>query len=166
VKSGMKRELAETCIDPEAMETISDVLLRSSPGDGEYPAYTEEQIGRKSRRTALAEEYFVILSAMKQTSEDPSLRGHAGLTPAERSAFEMYYEGYASSEIAGLLGVSKPTALRLLKSAVRRMTARRADLRDVSHVYHCEVHRRAYRKPSHCREKPCGRLGYCKYPFL
>jgi len=172
MKRGAKEEMAAYAahrpgkIPPDAMEMIADVFLASSARDEDRPAYNEEQLSRKRRRASRAEAHFAMLAARRYAfppSDTGEILDHAGLTPDERTTWEMYSEGYRVSEIARLLRVTRPTAVRCLKSAARRIAACESAFRGLGDVYHHEVHRQLYRKPMHCSEHPCRRLGYCKY---
>ena len=172
MKRGAKDEMAAYAahrpgkIPPDAMEMIADVFLASSGRDKDRPAYDEEQLNRKRRRVSRAEAHFSMFAASRYAfppSDTGDILDRAGLTPDERMTWEMYSQGYRVSEIAGLLHVTRPTAARFLKSAARRIAACESAFRGLGDVYHHEVHRQLYRKPMHCSEQPCRRLGYCKY---
>ena len=154
-------------IPPEVQEIIADVLLAASCKDKDRPAYNEEQMDRKRRRASRAEEYFITLTAARYASRDLAAGGlqsrAARLAGDERIAWEMFSAGYRASEIARALRISRPTAVRLLKNAARAISTHGSALLGIKDVYHTEVHRRVYRKPTHCPEQPCRRLGYCKY---
>lgn len=152
-------------IPPEAMEVIADVFLACSRRDSDRPTYSEDQLDRKRRRASGAEEYFAMLTSARCALRDTDIDGIPGdiMAQDERAAWEMYSAGYRASEIARFLGVARPTAVRLLRSAARRFTADESAFRGLSDVYRSEVRRRIYRKPTHCSEQACRRLGYCKY---
>lgn len=152
-------------IPPEVREVIADVLLATTGRDRESPAYDEDQLSRKIRRAAQAEEGF----AMAQSGRYPfggedSIQ--ADLTPAEWQAWELYSSGENVAEVARRLQVADSTARRLIRRAARRICASQDSSGGISEVYRDEVRRTIYRKPSHCVEQPCRRLGYCKYASL
>ena len=152
-------------IPPEAMEVIADVFLASSRRDENYPAYNEDQLDRKRQRASRAEEYFYLFTAECSSINsglDDAL-DHAGLTQEERAAWKMFSDGYKAPEIARVLCITRPTAVRLLKSAARRISSSGSKLRGFGDVYRREVRRYVYHKPMHCVERPCQRLGYCKF---
>lgn len=152
-------------IPKEAREVIADALLASSSRNDNYPAYNELQLNRRRRRISRAEEYFAISAAesSNQHSISEEISDRAGLTQAERTAWELYSAGYKASEIARILHVTRPTAVRFLRSAARRIAACESTFNGLEHIYLREVHKRIYKKPMHCTEHPCRRLGYCKY---
>lgn len=158
--------LRQKQIPPEALEVIADVLLASSRRDDDHPAYNEDQLSRKRRHALQAELYFGMITAARYSPQGSSadyVLDHAGLTQRERTAWAMYSDGHSVREIARFLQIARPTAVRLLRSAARRISACEAAFRGLGEVYHREVHRYIYRRPMHCSEQPCRRLGYCKY---
>lgn len=152
-------------IPPEAVEAIADALLAVSDKDADRPTYTEEQLDRRRRRQSRAEEYFAMLAAARGAlpQQGCDVPPEAGLAEDECAAWEMFVAGYRASEIARALRISRPTAVRLIKTAARRISTCRSAFLGLGDVYRMEVHKRIYRKPSHCPEMPCRRLGYCKY---
>lgn len=153
-------------IPPEALEVIADVFLACSQKEDDCPAYSEDQLDRKRRHALRAELCFGISIASRYAALRPSandILAEAGLTPSERTAWQMFSEGYNASEIARSLRIGRPTAVRLLRSAAGRISTCETALRGLGEVYHSEVHRYVYRKPTHCGEQPCRHLGYCKY---
>ena len=162
------RAYLTTRIPPQAMEVIADVLLASAGRDSESPAYNETQLMRKCRRSAQAEKYYGSTVASNCLPKDSDIAGLADsdlLNEDERAAWEMYAAGYRPSEIARHLKSSRPTVVRLLRSAARRLRALGLKYDGLSGIYHREVHRYVYRKPNHCSNRPCRRLGYCKFPI-
>lgn len=153
-------------IPPEAMEVISDVLLASSDRDAERPSYDEKQLDRKRRRAARAEEYFTVLTVARYTSQSAEvirLSDQIGLTADERTAWQLFSQGYRPSEISRRMGITRPTAVRLLRTAARRISVWEKTFGGIGEVYHCEVRRNVYHKPTHCAQQPCRKLGYCKF---
>ena len=153
-------------IPSEAREVIADVLLASLCKDGDYPAYNEEQMNRRRKRSTRAEEHFIALSvdrSMSHGTTGEKVVDFQGLAQNERTAWEMFSAGYRASEIARRLGVSRPTAVRLLKRTARLIAAYKFSFLGLEDVYRTEVHRWLYRRPTHCPEQPCRQLGYCKY---
>lgn len=163
------RHLRPRCrtIPQEALEMISDVLLASSPQDDENPLFNEQQLARKSRRTWNAELQLAIETAEKRSFEisDEGV-SPCGLKPRQQIIWEMYMDGYSPSEIADALGITRPTVLRRLRKAAAIVATTRSRLRGLGEVYRSEVHRKGYRKPDHCLEEPCRKLGYCRYAGL
>ncbi len=156
----------ESRMPPEAMEVIADVLLAASGTRDDRPAYSEDQLARKTRRVARAEEHFELMSADALHSEMPEMDdpiAHAGLTHDEAAAWKMYDEGYIASEISRAMGVTRPTTVRMLKSAARKLLACRFKYSGLRSIYYHETHQHTYRPPVHCSEQPCKRLGYCRY---
>lgn len=147
-------------IPPEALEVIADVLLASAGRDNDRPAYNEDQLKKKRQRAVRAEEYFGIISAAGQAA--PTV-DDIDLAENERAVLRLFQEGYKASEIARILQITRPTAVRLLKSAARRISACRSRFAGIEEMHYHETHKRVYRKPVHCPEQPCRRLGYCKY---
>lgn len=146
-------------IPPEAMEVISDVLLVASGSDGDRPTYTEEQLARKQRRASRAE----VIFGLSACPEDTGLRvpEDVPLTREERAAIEKHLEGLTTAQIAADLQVTIPTVRRMLRTAARRISAHR--LHGLRSIYRAEIRRHGYRRPTHCSEQPCKRLGYCKW---
>ena len=159
------RRITPRCrpIPQEALEVISDVLLASSPRDGEIPALDENQLMRRRRRTSNAEVCFGLAIAEARLFEEQEETLPARLTPRQRLVWTMYQDGYCASEIAAALGITRPTVTRILRNAAGVIAATRTKLRGLREVYRVEVCRKGYRKPDHCSEEPCRRLGYCKY---
>jgi DNA-binding CsgD family transcriptional regulator len=111
--------------------------------------------------------YLGILSATRGSSDElrsEDLQDDVGLTQQEKTAWRMRVDGYLPSEIAATLGVTRPTAVRALRSAARKVAGRTSKLSGLREIYRLEVRRTTYRKPRHCPEEACKRLGYCKYP--
>ena len=157
----------DTPIPPEAMEVIADLMLASQARDRQHPSYCELSLAKKSRRASQAEMYFGVLSAARRPTDESGsddLQDDAGLTRQEKTVWRMYADGYRPSEIAATIGVTRPTGVRILKSAARKVAGRTNKLGGLREVYRLEVGRKAYRKPKHCPEEACRRLGYCKYP--
>ena len=158
--------LHETRVPPEVLEIIADVLLASAGRDDVHPAYDEKQIIRKQRRVSRSEEYFLQSSAAGRSIDGDmaaDLLLNSELSEKERCAWRMHYEGYLTSEIARCMGISWSAASKLVRSASKRMQKNEPCLNAVSAVYHDEVRKRVYRKPEHCDQQPCRKLGYCRY---
>lgn len=149
-------------IPPEALEVLSDALIAASGKASDTPAYSEAQMDRKKRRVGKVEEYF-IKGSLEQHPVDMTNAYGDELREDEKSAWYLYNRGYNVSEIAGILDASRPTAVRMVKSAARRLAVREPKLHGLSDIYHEEVYKRLYRRPEHCIEEPCRRLGYCRY---
>lgn len=153
-------------IPEELTELIADVLLASEQGDSERPAYREDQIARKQRRAAQAEEHFLMSAcagrSLEMTPEDDRT-WEAALTSQQKAACDMIEEGLSVTEIAGRLEIARTTVLRLLRQVAYRASVSDCAYRGLSEVYHSEVHRRLYRRPRHCSTRPCRKLGYCKF---
>ena len=157
-----------TEIPPHVMELLADVFLASSGRDDERPTYDEALLARKSKRASRAETYCDIMSAVRYASSDPTtheVEMDSGLTQQEESAWRMHSKGFRPSEIARELNVTRPTAVRLLRSAARKTSVSEGEYGGLHEVYRCEVHRHSYRKPTHCPDEPCRLLGYCRYPM-
>lgn len=157
-----------TEIPPHVMELLADVFLASSGRDDERPTYDEALLARRSRRASRAETYSDIMSTARYASSDPSageVETDSGLTHQEESAWRMHVKGFRPSEIARALNVTRPTAVRLLRSAARKTSVSEDEYGGLREVYRREVHRYSYRKPTHCPDEPCRLLGYCRYPM-
>lgn len=154
-------------IPEEALEMISDVLLASSPKNSDYPSFSEEHLARRGRRMSSAEVYQGMAAAENRLFEESDGEGIlSGLTPRQKLVREMYMDGYAPSEIADALGITRPTAMRILRNAAGTAAKTRTRFRGLGEAYRAEVHRKGYRKPEHCQEERCRKLGYCKYAHL
>ena len=153
----------DTPIPTEAMEVIADVILAAQARDPERPSYREMTLTKKSKRASLAELYYGVLSAARQSPADAA-SDDVGLTQQESMAWKMYLGGHVASEIAQVLGVTRPTAVSSVRRAAGKLTSREDGQGGLREVYRHEVRRTFYRKPSHCSEEACKRLGYCKYP--
>ena len=162
------RKSPSTEIPPHVKELIADVLLACFADNEDRPTYDEALLARKSKRASRAETYYSIMSAAQYAASDPTAHEvvtDSGLTHQEESAWQMHAKGFRPSEIARALNVTRPTAVRVLRSAARK-TARRGDaFRELHEVYRRETHRHTYRKPTHCPDEPCRLLGYCRYPM-
>lgn len=160
----------ETPLPPEALEMIADVLLMSLDRDRSQPAFSEAQLDRKRRRASKAEELmaptFPDGCGMTDIADVEELLDEARLSDREKSAWKMRFEGYCVSEISRSLEVSSPTVERLLRSAEYRIRSMRQGYVGFSEVYYSEIHKHTYRRPSHCFEQPCRKLGYCRYAHL
>ena len=154
-------------IPQEALEVIADVLLASSPKHGHAPIFNDQQLARKTRRVSNAEVRFTMAYAERRIFEaDEGEPPASALTPRQRLVWTMYVDGYSPSEIADALGITRPTAVRILRNAAGTIAGTRLRLSELGEVYRAEVRREGYRKPVHCREEPCRRLGYCKYAHI
>lgn len=150
----------------ELTELIADVLLASQQGDEDHPAYREEQISRKQRRAAQAEEHFLMSLWTQRSLElmlDDDRTWTSALTERQKAVCDMIEEGVSVAEVSRRLGVARTTVVRLLRQAAYRASVSECAYRGLSEVYHREVHRYLYRKPQHCATKPCQKLGYCKF---
>lgn len=160
----------ETVLPPEALELLADVLLISMGRDDAHPAYSETELDRKRRRTAKTDEHAALSSSDGASMTDiagiEEMLDEAGLSDREKSAWTMHFQGYRVSEIARCLQVSWPTVSRLIRSASYRLRSVKPGFHGFSAVYYSEVHRHIYRKPNHCLEQPCRRLGYCRYAHI
>ena len=156
----------ETLMPPEVTELVADVLIAIRARDTEHPSYCEESLSRKSRRATHAELYHAMLGASRPDEAEPSESApqSTGLTRREAIALRMYVGGATPSEIARRLDIARPTVEGCLRSASRKLMSRTNGLPGLREVYLEEVNRRPYRKPSHCDEEACRRLGYCRYP--
>ena len=164
---GPRRPLC-TEIPPHVMELIADVLLACSADNEDRPTYDEALLARKSKRASRAETYYGIMSAAQYAASDPTAHKvltDSGLTHQEESAWRMHAKGFRPSEIARALNVTRPTAVRVLRSAARKTALREDAFRELREVYRREIHRHTYRKPTHCPDEPCRLLGYCRYPM-
>jgi len=153
-------------IPPEALEMISDVLLASSPGDGDSPTLEEGQLSRKMRRGRSADTLFELAAAETRvfgSRESDTLP--VRLTPRQRLVWAMHEDGYCPSEIAAALGTSRPTVMRILRNTAGAICKTPKTASGVLEVYRAEIGRKGYRKPNHCAEEPCRKLGYCKYAY-
>ena len=162
------RKSPSTEIPPHVMELIADVFLACSEEDDEHPTYDEALLARKSKRASRAETYYGIMSAAEYAASDPTAHEvvtDSGLTHQEESACRMHAKGFRPSEIARALNVTRPTAVRVLRSAARKTSLREDAFRELREVYRREIHRHTYRKPTHCPDEPCRLLGYCRYPM-
>ncbi|MHB1000151.1 MAG: sigma-70 RNA polymerase sigma factor region 4 domain-containing protein [Armatimonadota bacterium] len=155
----------ETKLPPEALEVISDVLLATAGRDEYHPAYNEAQLYRKQRKASKVEEYFAQswMGSLPETGELAIILQNAGLSEKEKTAWKMHYDGYLNAEIARCLQVSWPTVQRLIRNASRRIQLYKSKFCGFDEVYHDEVFKRIYRKPVHCNDQPCRKLGYCRY---
>jgi DNA-binding CsgD family transcriptional regulator len=160
----------ETPLPSEALEMIADVLLMSLDKDKTQPVFSESQLERKRRRAARVEECvapdFPDGYAMTDIAEVDELLNDAHLSDREKSAWKMRFEGYCVSEIARSLQVSSPTVERLLRSAEYRIRSMKQGFFGFNEVYYGEIHKFIYRRPSHCFEQPCRKLGYCRYAHM
>lgn len=151
-------------IPEEALEMLSDVLLASSPKDSDHPTFNEEHLARRGRRISSAEVYLGMAAAENRIFEGSEEEtSSSSLTPRQRLVWEMYVDGYSPSEIADALGITRPTAMRILRNAGGIAAVARTRLRGLKEVYRSEVRRKGYRKPEHCSEERCRKMGYCKY---
>ena len=109
----------------EDLEILADALILSSGQDQERPAYTETQFRRKCRRSERDETRFVIEDATTPSelmdSEMEEMASRARLSGEERLALSMYVREYTTRQIAVRLGVARPTAVRLIRTAMRRV---------------------------------------------
>ena len=151
-------------IPDEALEMISDVLLASSPRDRERPTFDENQLMRRTKRVSSIEVYSGVETAnvrLFEGQEEESIP--VRLTPRQRLIWAMRQDGYSSSEIAAALGITRPTVVRALRNAAGIVATTRMKHRGLREVYRAEVRRKIYRKPDHCFEEACRKLGYCRY---
>ena len=153
-------------IPPEIMELISDVYLSCSGRDPDRPTYTEPYMQRKLRRLASDESGSPVETASTPNelldSDIAAVLKAAGLTPGQKLAWRLHIIGVTQEEIAGCMGVSHPTAARLIRAAERRVGAFCSRYGGLYSVYSSEMHRPIYHKPGHCSAMHCRRLGYCR----
>jgi len=161
ISTGANRRLPReterpTRIPPEALEVIADILLAAAGRDKEYPAYSEFQLKRKCRNSGRAELHFVFRSAtwadILLTKEAAHLVEAAGLSDDQRTAWEMHLAGYTPGEIACVLHVARPTAVRLVNAASRRISTCPSKYRGLYSVYMSQIHRHIYHRPVTSRE--------------
>jgi hypothetical protein len=135
---------------PEALELLSDTMLELAGRDNEYPAYTERQIARKTRRSNRrrwmgGRPYscaHILLSA-----ELDDLSDEAELATEEAFAWRMYMEGVLPDEVAVILGTTRPRAVRLINTARNRVEACGSKSRGLYSAYLSLVHRCTYQRP-------------------
>ena len=150
-------------IPQEALEIIADVLLASSPRDRKTPTFDEHQLLRKTRRASNVEISFGLATAEARLFEQEDDIVPARLTTRQQLVQSLHDDGYSASEIADALGITRPTVMRMMRNSAEEIARTRTEVRGLREVYRSEVRRTGYRKPDHCAEEPCRRLGYCKY---
>jgi DNA-binding CsgD family transcriptional regulator len=162
----LNHRYSETSVPSEVKELVADVYIACTSNDSERPAYSQTQLDRKRRHVSEMEQYYALLATSGHVNIATGAENtfcEADLEPRERIALSMYCSGYGISEIAHRLEISRPTARRLVKSAARRVSVGGHSTEALQRIYKDEVHRRIYRKPTHCAQQPCKRLGYCRY---
>jgi len=164
-KECTRRQIAPS----EVMEVIADVLLACCAGrDPDCPTYTERQLSRKSRRAASIPESFAFgtadaASGILLDAEIALLTDQTRMPPLEMAAWRLHVAGHRPYQIAEKMGVTRPTAARLLRSARRRVAVAHPKYEGLHSVYRGQTNRYVYRKPGHCDQRYCARLGYCRF---
>lgn len=153
---------------PDAVkEVIADAFIQSCLlADEDAPAYSEDAIARKSRRDRPAEEKFSHFASTPDVPKDvDTLRSRdlAHLSLEERRILELYASGCKTRQIARQTGLTRGVVARVGQRAALRNARSKLGTNDWAEVYRCEVHKPLYSKPQHCAERPCQKLGYCKY---
>ncbi|MCL6520038.1 MAG: hypothetical protein K6T99_09400 [Armatimonadetes bacterium] len=168
-KNNARTLIGKRQMHPEVMEVIADVLLAChAERNPDCPTYTERQLLRKCRKAASLPEGFTYGSAEVDSDElfniEMSLVSHhTRMSSSEKRAWQLYAIGYNFKEIAKLMGVSQPTAVRFVRSAARRADADDSRYKGLRSVYRQETRKYIYHKPKHCDERHCEKLGYCRF---
>ncbi len=154
----------ETPLPPEALELLSDVMLHASGLDGDCPSYTETLLAGRARRAAKSEYYFEEAVCAARGPEAPAIEmpDESQMSEPDRTIWRLYSEGLAVMHIADRVGIPRRLVHRRIHNIMAR-AMRRTPLDDLREVYHSEVARHEYRKPTHCPTHPCEKLGYCRY---
>ncbi len=142
--------MTRNAMHAEALELLADTMLELAGRDQEYPAYTERQLDRKTRRSSRRQwnggrPYscaHILLSA-----ELDDLSEEAGLAAEEAFAWRMYMEGVLPDEVAVMLGTTRPRAVRLINTARNRVEACGSKSRGLYSAYLSLVHRCTYNRP-------------------
>lgn len=161
---GVRGRYDETPLPAEALEVISDVLLRVAGHDQEYPSYTETRLAGRSRRSAKSEQYFGMAVSMSRGPEAPvpELPDPEDLTEPDSTIWRLYCGGMPVMHIADKVGIPRRLVHRRIHNIMAQATCN-TPLEDLREVYFKEVSRHEYHKPVHCPTHPCEKLGYCKY---
>lgn len=151
----------------EVMELIADVCLACAGRDAERPAYSESYLRRKLRKDQYLSDAEPRMepggSDALLDSELSAIVDKAGLTTQQEVAWRMHLAGARQIEIAARLGVSHTTAARFIRQAEKKVQMFYARYGSLHSVYEAERRKYVYRKPSHCRQAYCRKLGYCKF---
>jgi len=137
---------------PEALELVADILLQLAGRDDEYPAYSEDQLTRKTSRThrrrwVNSRPYTCADVLLSDELDD--LSEAAGLAADEECAWRMHIEGALPDEVAAMLGTTRPRAVRMINTARSRMEACRSRSRGLYSSYLSLIHRCTYHPPEH-----------------
>ncbi|MDI6827591.1 MAG: hypothetical protein QME62_03795 [Armatimonadota bacterium] len=167
-KTNAETPISRKQMHTNVMEMIADVLLACcADRDPGCPTYTERQLLRKCRKSSLPEGFVLgaadVDSSALMDAEISSIIRHTKMSPSEEQAWRLHAVGYNFTEIANQMGVSQPTAVRFVRSAIRRVNAARAKYEGLSSIYKQETKKYIYRKPAHCNERHCAKLGYCRF---
>lgn len=135
---------------PEALELVADILLELAGRDDEYPAYSEDQLTRKTlranrRRWVNCRPYTCADVLLSDELDD--LSEAAGLAADEECAWRMHLEGALPDEVAVMLGTTRPRAVRLIHSARSRVASCGSKSRGLYSAYLSLIHRCTYHPP-------------------
>jgi hypothetical protein len=160
----------ETTLPDGVLELLADILICSAPAGSQGRVYTERQMNRAMRRNEGSGEQIEMVAADTYMHLDEhkadDILNNAGLSDEEMTVWNMHYRGYRRAEISRALLLSDDAVIKMIRSALYKMNKMDLPYRGLSEVYYQEVHRPIYSEPKHCHEKPCRRLGYCRYAHV